>query len=186
MMLAVGLISLNGQAEWTLDKAHSKIRFAVSHMGISETEGQFNEFDGKVRSTADNFIGAAVEFTANTASIDTDNERRDGHLKSDDFFNAEIYPELRFAGELVEENGSLYLVGDMTIRDVTKEEKFEVVHFGTINGGRGQKAGFKINGAINRFDYNLKFNKTLPGGDLVVGDKVNITANIEINGPAAE
>jgi polyisoprenoid-binding protein YceI len=189
LSLTVALMTVTigfGQSEWALDKAHSKIRFAVTHMGISETEGQFNEFDGSVMSSSDDFDGATVMFTAKTSSVDTDNERRDGHLRSDDFFNAEMYPELKFEGKIVKEGEKHWLVGNMTIRDVTKEEKFAVKHNGTINGRRGPLAGFQIDGVINRFDYNLKFNRTIPGGDLVVGKDVSITAKVEINGPAPE
>ena len=124
LMLIVGVYA---QQEWELDKNHSKIRFAVTHMGISEVEGQFNEFDAKVVSNSDDFANSEVEFTAKTGTVDTGNERRDGHLKSDDFFNAETYPELKFKGKLVKEGEEYKLVGDFTIRDVTKQVEFDVI-----------------------------------------------------------
>ncbi len=173
---------LFAQMEWSIDKSHARIGFAVTHMGISETEGKFNEFDGKVITKGDKFDGATVEFTAKTASVDTDNERRDNHLRSDDFFNAEAFPELKFMGKIAKENDQLVLNGDLTIRDVTKPVQFNVTHKGTIEGRRGPKAGFKIAGTINRFDYNLKFDRAMPGGDLVVGKNVDIICNVEIDG----
>ena len=185
IILSFSTLIISAQTTWSLDKGHSKIGFAVSHMGISEVEGSFGEFDGSVTSNSDDFIGSKVEFAAKTASVNTANERRDGHLRSDDFFNAETYPELTFNGEIVKEGDAYFLVGDLTMRDVTQKEKFNVNYNGTIQGRRGPVSGFKIQGAINRFDYKLKFDRAMPGGDLVVGKMVNITANIEM-GAAAE
>jgi len=173
-------IMATAQTNWTLDKSHSKIGFATTHMGISEVEGSFGEFDGSVTSTSDDFVGSKVEFVAKVASVNTGNERRDGHLKGDDFFNAEAHPELKFSGEIIKEGDDYFLVGDLTMRDVTKSEKFSVNYNGTIEGRGGPVSGFKVRGDVNRFDYNLKFDRALPGGDLVVGKKVSITANIEM------
>ncbi len=180
LFLLCSSLMVSAQTMWTLDKSHSKIGFAVSHMGISEVEGSFGEFDGSVTSTSEDFIGSKVEFAAKTASVNTGNERRDGHLKSDDFFNAESYPELKFSGKIVKEGADYFLAGNLTMRDVTKAEKFKVKYNGTIEGRRGPVSGFKIQGDINRFDYNLKFDRAIPGGDLVVGKMVSITANIEM------
>lgn len=182
ILMASTYTALIGQIEWTFDKGHSKIAFAATHMGIAETDGNFKEFDGKVTTATTDFTGAKVEFTANTASVFTDNERRDGHLKSDDFFNAELFPELKFNGSISKEGNDMYLVGDLTIRDITKPIKFNVKHGGTVDGRGGPKAGFKITGEINRFDYNLKFDRAMPGGDLVVGKTIEIRCNVELNG----
>lgn len=186
MLLAVLMASsytmLVGQYEWTFDKGHSKISFSATHMGIAQTDGKFAEFDGKAMTKTTDFVGATVEFTAKTASVNTDNERRDGHLKSDDFFNSELFPDLKFSGTVKKEGEKLYLVGDLTIRDVTKSVTFDVKHGGTIDGRGGPKAGFKVSGEINRFDYNLKFDRAMPGGDLVVGKTVEIVCNVELNG----
>ncbi len=176
----------NGSTEWSLDKAHTKIGFAATHMGISEVEGSFKEFDGSVTSMSDDFVGSKVQFTAQTTSVTTGNDKRDGHLKSPDFFDAENHPELKFSGEIVKEGDDYFLVGDLTMRDVTKSEKFDLKYNGTVQGGKGPVSGFKIQGMINRFDYNLKFDRALPGGDLIVGKKVNITANIEIGAKKEE
>lgn len=173
--------SVLAQTNWALDKSHSKVGFAVTHMVVAEVEGKFNDFEGKVVSTSEDFNGADVEFTAKVASIDTDSERRDSHLKSDDFFNAEKFPEVKFKGKLVKENGKYLLKGDFTMRDVTKPVSFDVTYGGNVNTGRGMKAGFKINGTIKRFDYGLKWNSALESGSLVVADDVQIICKIELN-----
>jgi len=169
------------QSNWSIDKSHSNIGFSVAHMVVSETTGNFKDFDAKVTSTTDDFAGATVEFTAKTASVFTDNEKRDGHLKSDDFFNAEKFPELKFSGSLVKEAGKYVLKGNLTIRDVTKPVTFDVTYGGRVKAFGGEKAGFKLNGKINRKEFGLKFDKALEGGGLIVGEEVEINVKVEIN-----
>lgn len=182
-LLALVLYSIQtfAQTKWTVDKAHTNIKFTVTHMMIAEVDGEFQEFDATVTSTKENFDGSDVVFSAKTASIDTENERRDNHLKSDDFFNAEKFPEIKFSGKLQKEGDKYYLVGDFTMRDVTKPVKFDVKYNGTVEGGRGKKAGFKVTGTVDRFDYNLKWDRTMDAGGLVVGKEVGITCNVELN-----
>lgn len=179
--------SVLAQTSWTIDKGHSNVGFTVTHMVVAETSGGFKDFDAKVTSTSEDFNGADVEFTAKTASIDTDNERRDGHLKSDDFFSAEKFPEIKFVGKLVKDAGKYQLKGKFTMRDVTKDVAFDVVYKGSIKTGQGTKAGFKLTGVINRFDYGLKWDRALETGSLVVAQDVAILCNIELNqaAPAA-
>lgn len=169
------------QSTWTADKAHSKIGFNVTHMAISEVEGTFKDYDAKVTSKSDDFNGADVEFTAEIATINTNNEKRDGHLKSDDFFNAEKFPQIKFKGKLVKEGGKYLLKGDFTIRDGTKQVSFPVTYGGTIDTGKGMKAGFKVTGKVNRQDYGLKWSNKLGSGELVVSDEVDIVCNLELN-----
>jgi polyisoprenoid-binding protein YceI len=169
------------QTTWTIDKAHSKVGFNVTHMGVSEVEGKFNEFDGTVLAKSDDFNGAIVEFSSKTASIDTDNEKRDGHLKSPDFFEAEKYPETKFKGTLVKDAGKYKLKGDLTMHGVTKPVEFDVTYGGTVDTGKGKKAGFKLSGKVNRKDYGLKWDNKIPTGELVVSDDVEIVAKIELD-----
>jgi polyisoprenoid-binding protein YceI len=180
-MLAFAAGSAFAQTTWTIDKAHSKIGFNVTHMAVSEVEGNFRDFDGSLVSKADDFNGAEVTFTAKTASIDTDIERRDNHLKSADFFDAEKYPELSFKGNLVKQGGKYKLKGNLTMRGVTKPVEFDVTYGGKINTGKGEKAGFKIIGKLNRQDYGLTWNNKVPTGELVVGDEVDIIGKIELD-----
>lgn len=174
--------SVFAQTTWSIDKIHSKIGFSVPHMAVAETEGKFNEFDGSLVSKSDDFNNAEVTFTAKTASIDTDNERRDGHLKSPDFFDAEKFPEITFKGNLVKSGDKKYkLKGDFTMHGVTKQVEFDVTHGGVINYGRGTKAGFKFNGQLNRQDYGLTWANKTAGGELVVGDIVDLVIKIELD-----
>ncbi len=183
VLLAALLVSgsVLAQTTWNLDKPHTKVGFSVMHMAVTEVEGKFNDFEGSITSKSDDFNGADVSFTAKVASVDTDNERRDTHLKSDDFFNAEKFPELKFTGKIVKEGNAYKLKGDLTIRDVTKPVTFDVVYNGSIDTGRGIKAGFKVNGRINRPEYGLKFNAALGTGDLVVANDVDLIIKVEVN-----
>ena len=181
VMLVFAAGSAMAQTTWSIDKAHSKIGFSIPHMAISEVEGNFKDFDASVVSKAADFNGAEVTFSAKTASIDTDNERRDNHLKSPDFFDAEKNPELSFKGNLVKQGGKYKLKGDLTMHGVTKPVEFDVTYGGTMNTGRGEKAGFKISGKINRQDFGLTWANKTPTGELVVGDQVDIIGKIELD-----
>lgn len=179
-LLLIGGISY-GQTTWEIDKAHSNIGFAVSHMVISETEGNFKEFDAQVLSPSEDFNGADVEFTAEVASIDTDNAKRDEHLKGDDFFNAEKHPQIKFKGKLKKTGAKYQLAGDFTMKDVTKKVIFDVKYNGTVKDPWGNiKSGFKITGTVNRQEYGLKWGALTEAGGAVVGDEVDIIANVEL------
>lgn len=182
LVFAAAMIAqANAQTNWVLDKTHSNIGFSVKHMVIAEVSGSFRDSEVKVSSTSDDFNGATIEFVAKTASIDTQNEMRDGHLKGDDFFNAEKYPEIKFSGKLVKKGKDYSAVGKLTLRDVTKDVTLPVTYLGTVKTAQFTKAGFKINGSINRFDYNLKWNKTIETGGMVVGEEVQLSGNLELN-----
>lgn len=171
-----------GQATWTIDKNHSKVGFNVVHMAVSEVEGKFNDIDGTVVTKSADFDGAEVSFVAKVASIDTDNERRDGHLKSPDFFDAEKYPEINFKGTLVKGSDNKYkLKGDFTMHGVTKPVEFDVTYGGQMKHQRGEKAGFKLTGQINRQDYGVAWANKVPTGELVVSDTVDIIVKIELD-----
>ena len=175
--------SLFSQTTWTVDKAHTKVGFSITHMVITSVEGFFKDYDAKITTKDDDFSTAGIDFTINTNSIFTDNEKRDNHLRSDDFFNAEKYPQLIFKSKLIKKVGEdkYKLVGDFTIRDVTKEIELDVKLNGIIKDGFGNtRAGFKITGEVNRFDYNLKWSKTIETGGLIAGKEVELIINLEI------
>ncbi|MBP9927158.1 MAG: YceI family protein [Cyclobacteriaceae bacterium] len=178
-LLVAGLA--NAQTTWKIDKNHSSIGFNVTHMVVSEVSGNFKIFDATVVSKTDDFTGAEIEFTGQVASINTENENRDKHLKSDDFFNAEKFPEIKFKGNLAKEGGKYVLKGVFTMRDVTKEVTFDVTYGGQIDTGRGYKAGFKLTGKINRQDYGLKWANKLQDGSAVVSDEIELVCKIELN-----
>ena len=169
------------QSKWTLDKAHTDIGFTTTHMKITEVYGEFKEFDGEVVTTSEDFDGSEIVFSAKVESIDTENSKRDEHLRSDDFFNAEKYPEIKFHGKIVKESNKYFLVGDFTIRDITEKVRFDVKYNGSIEVWGGKKAGFKISGTIDRFDYDLKWDRAIEDGGLIVGNEVLITCNIELD-----
>jgi polyisoprenoid-binding protein YceI len=169
------------QDTWIMDKDHTEIKFNVTHLIISEVSGNFKAFDGQVISSGDDFDGAEIQFTADVASIDTDNEKRDNHLKSEDFFAAELYPHVKFSGKLVKNGDGYQLKGDFTMRDVTNPVVFDVKYNGTITDPWGnEKAGFKITGAVDRFDYGLNWNNLMETGGAVVGKEVEIVCNVQL------
>jgi polyisoprenoid-binding protein YceI len=169
------------QTTWNLDKGHSNVQFNVTHMVVSEVNGAFTDFDATVVSKSEDFNGAEVTFTAKTASVNTGNENRDKHLKSDDFFNAEQFPEIKFKGNIVKTGSKYQLKGDFTMRDVTKPVVFDITYGGQIDTGRGVKAGFKFTGKINRLDYGLKWANKLATGELAVADEVEVVVKVELN-----
>ncbi len=169
------------QSTWKIDNVHSKIGFSVTHMVVAETEGSFKDYTGVVVSKTTDFSGADVTFTAKIASIYTENEKRDGHLKSADFFDAEKFPEITFKGNLVKEGTKYKLKGDFTMKGVTKKVEFDATYGGTINTGRGEKAGFKVLGTINRQDYGVSWANKLASGEMVVSDDVSLNIKIELD-----
>jgi polyisoprenoid-binding protein YceI len=183
ILMLISLITISAQTKWTVDKAHSKAQFTVTHLIISEVTGQFKSFDANIETSKDDFTDAKIDFSADVNSISTDNEARDKHLKSDDFFNAEKFPKLTFKGKSLKKVGdkNYKLVGDLTIRDVTKEVSLDVIYNGSIKDPWGNtKAGFKIKGEINRFDYNLKWNALIEAGGAVVGKTVEMIVDLEL------
>ena len=169
--------------QWRLDKAHSSISFSVSHMVISEVKGSFRDFDIAITSSREDFTDASINASINVASVSTNNERRDGHLKTDDFFNAEKYPQIKFTSTSFEKvDGKNYKIhGMLTIRDVTKEVTFDAVYEGSLHTAQGSLVAWKATTSINRFDYGLKWNRTIETGGLVAGENVVITLSLEFN-----
>ncbi len=171
------------KTKWGIDPTHSEIYFKVKHMMVSTVTGAFNEFKGTVTSETDDFEGADISFSANVNSIDTKNKQRDEHLKSDDFFNASQFPKLTFQSKSFTKkaNGDYALVGDLTIRDNTREVTLDVEYNGTAVDPYGQtKAGFEISGKINRKEYGLKWGAITEAGGVVVSDEVRLVLNIQL------
>lgn len=168
------------QTKWTLDKSHSSVKFEITHLVISDVEGSFKMFDGSLESadaTGADFSNAKTNFTVDVKSVNTEDEKRDAHLQSDDFFSTEKFPKMSFVSTSFKKvKGNMYtLEGNLTIRDVTKKVKFAVVHGGTVKDPWGNtKAGFKATTKINRRDFGINY-----GTKAVVGDDVSITVNTE-------
>ncbi|AFL84348.1 hypothetical protein Belba_1746 [Belliella baltica DSM 15883] len=163
--------------KWVIDPTHSEVSFKVKHLVISTVTGYFRKFEGSAESTSDDFQGAKVSFSADIDSIDTNQADRDGHLKSDDFFNAAQYPKLSFSGVIEGDK----LKGDLTIREVTQAVELDVELGGVAGDPYGQtKAGFEIEGKISRKDFNLKWNAVTEAGSVVVSDAVRIILSVQL------
>ena len=169
--------------KWVIDKPHSNVKFTVTHLVVSEVEGSFKLFDGSMENTKGDFSDAKINFTVDVNSLSTDNDMRDKHLKSDDFFNAEKFPAMKFQSTSFTPAGSnkYKLAGNLTIRDITKPVVFDVTYGGTIVNMGKTKVGFKAKTSINRFDYNLKWNKATETGGLVVSKEVELVVNVEMS-----
>jgi polyisoprenoid-binding protein YceI len=184
LLLIVTALSLSAQTIWKSDKAHSAVKFSVTHMMISEVNGRFGDFDVTVTQGKDDFTGSTIEAIIKTASINTDNDFRDKHLKTDDFFNVEKFPTITFKSTSFEKTGTdtYKISGNLTIRDVTKPVVLDAKFNGTMADSRGNvKAGFKATTTIDRFDYGVKWDKTLDKGGMIVSKSVDITLLLELN-----
>ena len=174
--------------KWKIDPAHSEIQFKVKHLMITTVTGYFKTFDLDVETETDDFNTAKkIEFTADIDSIDTNNAQRDAHLKSNDFFNGEQYPLLKFVGKKYEVNGDEgTLQGDLTIREITKPVSLKVEFGGTVVDPWGQqKAGFTVSGKINRKDFNLTWDAVTEAGQVVVSNEIKVHAEVQLIKQAA-
>jgi polyisoprenoid-binding protein YceI len=188
MTLLISMSALAQKTAWKLDRSHSSVEFSIRHFVISEVTGRFKDFDISVNASKPDFTDAEIEATIKVTSINSDNEKRDGHLRTDDFFNAEKFPEIKFKSASFEKVGEnkYKITGDLTIRDVTKKVTFDAIYNGSIKSPWGALVtSWKATIAVNRFDYGLKWNKTIEAGGLIAGDTVIITLNLELTKPSA-
>jgi len=165
---------------WTADQAHSKVGFAVKHMGIATVRGEFTEFEGTLE-VGDDLSTAKAYGTVKTASIDTNEPQRDEHLRSPDFFDAERFPELSFESTSIEpvDDETFRILGNLTLHGVTREIRLEAVVQGTDTDPWGnERVGLEIVGQLSRGDYDMKFNQALGSGNLLVGDKVKLVLDV--------
>lgn len=168
---------------WKIDPAHSEIQFKVKHLMITTVTGYFRKFDLEVETETEDFNTATrIEFTADINTIDTNNDQRDTHLKSADFFDAANHSQLRFVGRKFESSGDkAKLHGDLTIRGITKPITLDVELGGTVVDPYGQyKAGFEIKGKISRKEFNLLWNAVTEAGHVVASDEIRLLAEIQL------
>ena len=169
---------------WKLDPSHSEVQFKVKHLMITTVTGYFKTFDLEVVTEKDdNFASASkIEFTADINSIDTNNQQRDTHLKSADFFDAENHSQLKFVGKGYQaEDGEGTLEGDLTIRETTKPVSLKVEFGGIVVDPYGQtKAGFTVSGKISRREFGLTWNAVTEAGQVVVSDDIRIHCEIQL------
>ncbi len=167
---------------WVVDPAHSSVEFAVKHMVIATVRGRFTQFDVKLEADEEHPERSQVVAAISAASIDTRNPDRDAHLRSADFFDAEQHPELRFVSRYIEPAGENRgrIVGDLTIRGVTREVALDTAFTGRAKSPWGQEvAGFSAETTINRKDFGLTWNRSLETGGVLVADEIRISIEIE-------
>jgi polyisoprenoid-binding protein YceI len=170
-------------SKWAIDPSHSEISFKVKHLLVTTLTGKFETFEGGLETINLDFSDATISFTADVASINTGNSDRDGHLKSDDFFNAEAFPKVTFTStSFIKTGESEYkLSGNITLRDVTKPIELNVEYGGTATDPWGNvKAGFEINGKIKRKEFGLKWDALTEAGGAVVSDEVKLHLNVQL------
>jgi polyisoprenoid-binding protein YceI len=168
---------------WNVDVLHSEVQFKVKHLVISTVTGSFKSFGGQVITSGDQFEDAQIEFTIDVKSIDTGQPARDEHLLNADFFEVETYPEFKFrSSSFKKTSGDLYkLVGDLTIKGITKEVELVAEYGGTEKDRLGNiKVGFEVTGTIDRKDFNVTFNALTETGGLALGENIMIVANIQL------
>jgi polyisoprenoid-binding protein YceI len=172
------------KTKWGIDPTHSEIAFKVKHLMITNVKGVFKEFNASIYTTGEDFMTSGIDFWLNPASIETGVADRDTHLKSPDFFDVENYKQIHFIGnsyEKVDNDGSYTLYGDLTIKGITKQIKLDVEFGGVMKDPWGnEKAGFSINGKINRKDWGLNWNAALEAGGVLVGDEIRISCEVEL------
>jgi polyisoprenoid-binding protein YceI len=167
------------QSTWKVDKAHAQVKFTITHLAVSDVDGTFKDFDATVTAAKPDFSDAKVSFTANTASVNTENERRDGHLKSPDFFEVDKFPTLTFVSTGITAAGTnkYKLAGNLTLHGVTKPVVFDLLYRGTITNpmSKAPTAGFKVTGTIKRADFGFGSKYGSP----MLSDEVELNANGE-------
>lgn len=169
--------------KWNLDPTHSGIQFKVRHLMITNVSGSFTDFSVSAESEDDTFNNPVVHFTAKTASVNTQNEQRDGHLKGADFFDVEKYPEIRFTstGATKDADGDILITGDLTIRDVTRPVTVKAEFAGVAKDPWGNtKAGFSVTGRIDRTQFGLNWNAALEAGGVLVSEEIRFSAEIQL------
>jgi polyisoprenoid-binding protein YceI len=167
--------------KWTIDPQHSVAQFKVKHLAVSTVTGQFNLFEGSVLEESGDFDGAKVALNIDANSLDTNHAQRDGHLKGADFFSTEQFPHITFSGVLHKANDGFKLEGALTIRDVTKPITLDAELTGTGRGRFGDtRAGFEVDGKINRKDFGLTWTMLTDTGGLVVGEEVKLHFDVQL------
>jgi polyisoprenoid-binding protein YceI len=175
LALALGLGTAAAQGTYGIDTVHSNVGFKVRHL-VSKVSGEFTDFDGTFVVDLEKLGQSEVEFTIKTASIDTKNEKRDQHLRSPDFFDAETHPEITFKSSKITkiDNDSFAVAGTLTMRGVSKEITLSVDFLGEMTAMGGTRSGWELTTTIDRMDFGVSWNRALEGGGAVLGDDVEV------------
>ena len=170
--------------KWVLDPSHSEIGFKIRHLMITNVKGTFKDFEANVETSSDDFMTAKVECRVAATSVDTGSPDRDKHIRGSEFFNAEEHPYIIFRAESyenVDNDGSYELIGTLEIRGVSKQVKLDVEFGGVVKDPWGnEKAGFTINGKVNRKDWGLEWNAALETGGFMLADDVIISCEVQL------
>jgi len=185
LMLFVVASAAPAADTYTLDPAHSSVEFSVKHMVISNVKGTFDDFEAVINYDPDNIEKSSVDVSISVSSVNTKDEKRDGHLRSLDFFDVENHFSITFKSDKIVKKGDGYVAaGTLTIRGVAKKIELPFQLNGPVQNPWGQTVlGVEIEFELNRKDYNVKWNKTMDNGGLVVGDDVKIEINLEAQKP---
>ena len=175
---------VNPKTKWIIDTLHSEIGFKIKHLMISNITGVFNEFEASIITTGEEFLTAEIEFSINANSVNTHHEKRNSHLKSSDFFDVINYQKINFSAnyyKVLDSDASSELFGYLTIKGITKQIKLDV-EFGGLKRDIGgvEKAGFSVQGKINRKDWDLNWNSTLENGEVIIANEVKICCEIQL------
>ncbi|HEY0244400.1 MAG TPA: YceI family protein [Mucilaginibacter sp.] len=168
--------------KWVLDPMHSEVQFKIKHLVISTVSGFFKSFEGALETENDDFEDAKINFSLDINSIDTNQSQRDEHLKSAEFFDAEKYPQIKFTSTSFKktDDDEFELIGDLTIRDVTKSVKLDVEFGGSTADFYGNtKAGFEVTGKINRKEFGLTWDGVTEAGSIVLGEDIKLSINVQ-------
>lgn len=184
LLTLLPIVSAIGQTptKWEVDASHTNVMFTVTHLVISEVTGFFKSFTANITHTKSDYSDAKGEMTIQVASINTDNERRDTHLKSDDFFAADTYPTITFVSKSFTKkaDGKYVITGDLTMRGTTKTVDLDAEFRGEIKDPWGNtKSAWRVTGVVNRLEFGLKWNSLMEAGGAVVDKDVRITVQAE-------
>ncbi|MBW8685751.1 YceI family protein [Chitinophaga rhizophila] len=170
-------------AIWKIDPTHSDVEFKIRHLMITNVTGYFGKYEGTAESSSDDFTDAKISFEADVNSITTKNEQRDQHLLAEDFFHAAQYPKISFVSTGVKkvDDENYKIIGDLTMRGVTKPVELAVEFSGIVKDPYGQtKAGFEIKGKVNRKDFGVSFNAVTDNGGVMLGEEVKLQASVQL------
>jgi polyisoprenoid-binding protein YceI len=178
MTTASATTTLIPTGTYTVDPAHSRVGFAVKHLGIATVRGEFGNFEGRLEIGDD---GAIASGTVQAASVDTNEPQRDAHLRSPDFFDADVHPEIGFRSTAIRplDEETFEVAGELTLHGITREIALKADILGTeIDPWGNERVGLEITGQLNRADFDMKFNQALGSGNMLVSDKVKLSLDI--------
>lgn len=171
------------KTKWILDPTHSELGFKIKHLMISNVSGSLKNFEAEVEMENEDFSSAEINLSAEMASLTTNNEQRDNHLRTSDFFEVEKYPELKFRSTKTEkiDNDNFTLHGELTLKGITRPVKLNVEYNGvTKDPWGGERAGFVVTGKINRSEWGVNFNGVLETGGVMLSEEVRINSEIQL------